>query len=159
MRNIPIVISGGVTKTQLVVVLILNQYAYVGKGTSIHLSAQIEAYKNKVDDRAIKAGGKQVIETVDGYSIPLNIKNALPRLRLRPYTDKEWQELPHVLLTSEEDLYSSTFDLDIDNDEIWYDAITDDHEYPLSQRFDEYGNYCHRFEVHSTKRGDHIYLP
>ena len=82
MDNIPIVTAGGVTKTQRgEVILILNQYAYVGKGTSIHSSPQIEAYNNKVDDRAIKVGGKQVIETVDGYSIPLNIKNALTRMK------------------------------------------------------------------------------
>ncbi len=67
MNHILIVTAGGVTKTQRgEVILILNQYAYVGRGTSIHSSPQIEAYKNKVDDRAIKAGGKQVIQTIDG---------------------------------------------------------------------------------------------
>lgn len=39
--------------------------------------------------------------------------------------------------------------MDIDDDKLWYDAITDDHEYPLSQRFDEYGNYRPPFEVQS----------
>ena len=59
MENIPIVTAGRVTKTQRgEVILILNQYAYVCKGTSIHSSPQIEAYNNKVDDRAIKVGGK-----------------------------------------------------------------------------------------------------
>ena len=91
MNDIPIVTAAGVTKTQRgEVILILDQYAYVGKGTSIHSSPQIEAYSNKVDDRAIKVGGRQVIETNDWYSIPLYIKNSLPRMKLRPYTDKEW---------------------------------------------------------------------
>ena len=46
--------AGGVTKTQKgEVILILHQYAYVGKSAFIHSSAQIEAYKNHVDDRAI----------------------------------------------------------------------------------------------------------
>ena len=89
MNDIPIVTAGGVTKTQRgEVILILNQYAYLGKGTSIQSSPQIEAYNNKVDDKSIKLGGKQIIETTDGYSIPLNIKNSLPRMKLRPYTDK-----------------------------------------------------------------------
>ena len=97
MNNIPIVTAGGVTKTQRgEIILILNQYVYVGKGTSIHSSPQIEACSNKVDDKAIKVGGKQVIKTNDGYSLPLNIKNALPRMKLRPYTDKGWEDLPHV---------------------------------------------------------------
>ena len=59
MNDIPIVTAGGVTNTQKGdVIVILHQYAYVGKGTSIHSSAQIEAYNNHVDDRTIKAGGK-----------------------------------------------------------------------------------------------------
>ena len=59
MNDIPIVTAAGVTKTQRrEVILILNQYAYVGKGTSIHSSPQIEAYSNKVDDRTIKVGGR-----------------------------------------------------------------------------------------------------
>ena len=91
MTNISIVTAGGVTKTQRSeIILILNQYAYVGKDTSIHSSPQIEAYSNKVDDRAIKVGDKQVIVTINCYSIPLNMKNALPLMKLRPYTDKEW---------------------------------------------------------------------
>ena len=50
INDIPIVTAGGVTKTQKGdVILILHQYAYVGKGTSIHSSAQIEAYENHVD--------------------------------------------------------------------------------------------------------------
>ena len=87
ITHIPIVTAGGVTKTQRGnIILILHQYAYVGKGTSIHSSPQIEAYHNKVDDRAIKLGGTQSITTIDGYVIPLNAKNALMRMKLRPYT-------------------------------------------------------------------------
>ena len=89
LNNVPIVTAGGVTKTHRGdVIVILNQYAYTGQGTSIHSSAQIESYKNLVDDRAIKAGGNQVLRTHDGYSIPLNIKNALPRMHLRPQRKK-----------------------------------------------------------------------
>ena len=75
MTNIQIVTAGGVTRTQRgEVILILNQYAYVGKGTSIHSSPHMESYKTKVDDRAIKVGGRQIIQTLDGYTIPLSIK-------------------------------------------------------------------------------------
>ena len=71
---------------------------------------------------------------MDGYSIPLNIKNALPRMKLRPYTDKEWGELPHVILTSEEDWDPSTMDLDVQDDELWYDSIADNHQYPITHK-------------------------
>ena len=90
MNHIPIVTAGVVTNNQRgEVILWLIQYAYVGKGSSIHSSPQIDPYKNKVDDREIKAGGKHLIETIGGYSIPLNIKDALPCMELSPYTDKE----------------------------------------------------------------------
>jgi hypothetical protein len=50
---------------------IFRQYAYHGHKCSIHSSGQFEAYKNKVDDRSMKVGGKQCIRTNDGYVIPL----------------------------------------------------------------------------------------
>ena len=101
LNNIPIVTSAGVTKSQRGdIIVILHQYAYMGKGTSIHSYLQIEYYKNHVDDRAIKVGGKQSIQTNDGYVIPLNLKSGLLRMSLRPYSDKEWNNLPHVILTS-----------------------------------------------------------
>ena len=53
-------------------------------------------------------------------------------MKIRPYTDKEWKELPHVILTSEEDWDSSGLNLDIDNENLWYDSITDDYKYPIS---------------------------
>ena len=71
------------------------------KGTSIHSSPQIEYYNSNLHDRAIKVGGRQLIQTNDGYVIPLNMKISLPRMSLRPYSDKECNSLPHLILTSE----------------------------------------------------------
>ena len=43
LNNVPIVTAAVVTKSQRGdVIVILNQYAYMGKGTSIHSSPQIE---------------------------------------------------------------------------------------------------------------------
>ena len=47
--------------------LIMNEYAYYGKGHTIHSSGQIEWNKNQVDDRSVKVGGSQCITTLDGY--------------------------------------------------------------------------------------------
>ena len=75
LNNIPIVTAAGVSKSQRGdIIVILHQYAYMDKGTSIHSSPQIEYYKNHVDDRAIKVGGRQLIQTNDGYVIPFNIE-------------------------------------------------------------------------------------
>ena len=45
--------------------------------------------KNKVDNRSYKVGSTQRITTNDNYFFPINIKNSLLYLKMRPYTDKE----------------------------------------------------------------------
>ena len=66
----------------------MHQYAYLGKGKIIHLSVQIEYYKNSVDDKSSKVGGKQHIVTLDGYIIPLNICNGLAYMDISVPTDQ-----------------------------------------------------------------------
>ena len=74
INEIPIVTADGVIYTQKgPVIAIMHQYAYTRKGKSIHLCAQLEAYKQTVHDKSTRVGGKQHIKTLDGYIIPLNI--------------------------------------------------------------------------------------
>jgi hypothetical protein len=76
--DIPIVTAEAIVKTQCgEVINILHQYAYTGKGKTIHSSGQLEWYKQEVDDKSIKVGGKQHIKTLDGYVIPLDVKSGL----------------------------------------------------------------------------------
>ena len=105
VTGIPIVTAGGVIKTQHgPVIAILPQYAYLGSGKTIHLAAQLEHYQNNVNDCSIKVnGGLQRILTLDGYVIPINIVGGLPYISMRPYTDDEWDHLPHLILTSDLD--------------------------------------------------------
>ena len=67
--------------------LIMNEYAYYGRGHSIHSSGQIEWYTNAVYDKSVQVGGQQRIVTNDGYSIPLVCKGGLMYLQLQgiPY--------------------------------------------------------------------------
>ena len=44
--------------------LIMNEYAYYGKGHTIHSSGQIEWHKNLVDDKSVKVGGTQYINKI-----------------------------------------------------------------------------------------------
>ena len=75
----------------------MHHYAIYGKGHSIHSPGQFEAYNLDVNDKSIRVkGGQQRIVTPEGYVLPLAIKNGLPRLNMRPYTDEEWEDLPHV---------------------------------------------------------------
>ena len=72
----------------------------------------MRAHGCDVDDTPIKAEvpGKQCITTQTGYMIPLEIRDGLPYLSGRPYTDQEWIDLPHIELTSPQDWDPSVLD-------------------------------------------------
>ena len=81
--------------------LIMNEYAYYGRGHSIHSLWQIEWYTNIVDDKSIQVGGQQRNVTIDEYSMPLICKGGLMHLELQGIpTDKDLQTYPSVHLTS-----------------------------------------------------------
>jgi hypothetical protein len=149
VTNIPIGTVGGVVNSQKgPIIVIMHQYALLGKGTSIHSPCQLEAYHNDVNDRSIHIkGGLQRIQTLDGYTIPLCIKAGLARLKLRPYTDQEWDSYPHVFLTSESEWDPSILDHELEDDEQWFDAISDLSADPSHNVFDEFGDYRKRVMV------------
>jgi hypothetical protein len=67
------------------VIAIMHQYAYTGKGGTIHSSGQLEWCGNDVNDHSIKIeGGRQRLTTPDGYIIPINVRRGLPYITMRP---------------------------------------------------------------------------
>ena len=79
----------------------MNEYAYYGKGHTIHSSGQIEWNTNNVDDKSVQVGGQQRIITIDGYSMPLVCKGRLMYLKFEGIpTDKDLLTYPYVHLTS-----------------------------------------------------------
>ena len=87
--------------SQWKVIGIFNEYAYLGKGSSIHSSGQLEWFKTNVDEKSVKVGGTQLITTLDGYSVPLLIKDGLAyATSLGKPTDQDMDTYPHVFFTS-----------------------------------------------------------
>ena len=83
------------------VIGIFNEYAYLGKGSSIHSSGQLEWFKTNLDETSVKVGGTQLINTLDGYSVPLLIKDGLAyATSLGKPTDQDMDTYPHVFITS-----------------------------------------------------------
>ena len=123
------------------VIAILHQYAYLGKGNTIHSSIQIEAYNNKVDDRSIHHKGSHTITTNDGYIHPLQINNGLPYIPIRPFTDEEWTTLPHVIWTSDTLWNPKSIDVDLLNDKKWVDETPLERNIDHQRKFNEYGDY------------------
>ena len=95
------------------VIGIFNEYAYLGKGSSIHSSGQLEWFKTNVDEKSIKADGTQLITTLDGYSVPLLIKDGLAyATSLGKPTDQDMDTYPHVFFTSPDEWDPSVLDHD-----------------------------------------------
>jgi hypothetical protein len=151
VTDIDIGTVGGVVESQKgPVIAVMHQYALLCKGASIHSPCQFEAYMIDVDDKSVRVGGQQRIKTPDGYIIPLSIKDGLARLDIRPYTDQEWEELPHVFLTSEVDWDPTIMDHEFRDIEEWFDATEKVDTDPSSNRFDEIGNYRRRAIVQQS---------
>jgi len=68
------------------VILILRNYAHHGLNRTLHSAGQIEWYLNEACDTSMKVGGRQVIKTVDGYYVPINIIQGLPYMQMEPNT-------------------------------------------------------------------------
>jgi hypothetical protein len=72
---------------------------------------------------------------------------------MRPFTDEEFEELPHVLWMSEDDWDPASLDSVISDDPNWYEAEPSP---PLPDpMYDEYGEFCghvlinqHEWQVH-----------
>ena len=95
------------------VIGIFNEYAHIGKGSSIHSSGQLEWFKTHVDEKSIKVGGTQLIATLDGYSVPLLIKDGLAyATSLGRPTDHDMDSYPHVFFTSPDEWDPSVLDHD-----------------------------------------------
>ena len=147
VTDLKIVTAGGVVQTQHgPVITIFHQYAHLGTGKTIYSSIQLEEFGLQVDEKPVRVpGGLQCIKTPDGYVHPIRIKDGLPYISLRPYTNTEWETLPHVVWTRDSDWDPTIFDHDVDEGgEEWYDAMMDHAENPHRELFDEFGNYRKR---------------
>ena len=126
--------------------LIMNEYAYYGRGHSIHSSGQIEWYTNIVDDKSFQVGGQQRIVTIDGYSMPLICKGGLMYLELQGIpTDKDLQTHPSVHLTSPHKWDPSILDYEHPENNGECDwAIDANKNFQFDPNFDEFGDYVNR---------------
>ena len=126
--------------------LIGNEYAYYGRGHSIHSSGKIEWYTNTVHDKSVQVGGQQRIITVDGYSMPLVCKGGLMYLQLQGIiTDQHLQDHPSVHLTSPHEWDPSVLDNEHpenNGEPDW--AIDPNENFQFDSNFYEFGDYVNR---------------
>ena len=147
VKGLKIATVAAVTTTQAgPVVLIIHQAAYMGKGKTIFSSAQMEHFRTTVNDRCCTLGGAQNLVTLDGYVIPLQVRNGLPYVDIHPPTDEELHTLPHVVLTSDEvwDPRVLDHEFNLQDPTSWSDTMLDDlvdADHPIDPRYDATGSF------------------
>ena len=57
--------------------MLMYEYAYYGRGNTIHSPSQISGFNNTCDDKSHHVGGKQVITFIDRYATPLECRSGL----------------------------------------------------------------------------------
>ena len=126
------------------VIGIFNEYAYLGKGSSNHSSGQLEWFKTLVDEKSIKVGGTQLITTLDGYSVPLLIRDGLAyATSLGSPTDQDMDTYSHVFFTSPDEWDPSVLDHDPPHlDGLDPRQVSDQHF--GDPMFDAYGDFNER---------------
>ena len=81
----------------------MHEYAYYGRGNTIHSPCQTDRFNNTCDDKSHHVGGKQVITFLDGYATPLECMSGLMHMSILG-------QYPHVLLTSPHEWDPSALD-------------------------------------------------
>ena len=139
------VTSGAVVYTQRgPIIIILNQYAYIGHRQTNYSSGQLESFNCDVNDKSMKVkGGSQRIINQEGFAVPIDIISGLQYINVKPYTDKEWKTLPHVILASDVIWDPTILDNVISDDYKWFDVVSD-HVEDVSPLFDIYEEYNQR---------------
>ena len=82
----------------------------------LHTKSCFYPFSNANDKLILVPGDKQKIKTLDGFVIPLTIKDGLTCHDVCPCTDQEYDALPHVFFTSELALNPTVFDHAFDNE-------------------------------------------
>ena len=91
--------------------MLMHEYAYCGRGNTIHSPCQVEWFNNMCDDKSHHVGGKQVIKFLDGYATPLECRSGLMYMStLHKPTDQGLDQYPHVLPTSPHEWDPSVLD-------------------------------------------------
>ena len=91
--------------------LIIDEYAFYGRGNTIHSPGQIEWFQNTSDDISFHVWGKQVITFLDVYATPLQSRAGLMYMSLLgKATDADLNTFPHVLLTGPHEWDPSVLD-------------------------------------------------
>ena len=131
--------AGGVVRSNKgEIILVMNEYAHMPNAKSIHSCGQLEHFKTGVYEKSPKISGKTpCLMTIEGHVIPISIISGLAYIKMRPYTDDEFEKLPHVVISSPNIWDPKVLDYTVDEE--WYTNQQCTPDYFKDSMFDEYG--------------------
>ena len=104
----------------------------------------------------MKVGGNKPIITPEGHIIPVDIYNGLPCITMRPYTDKEFENLTHVILTNGLDWDQHTLDCSVEDSEDWFNAVSHLQDDSCISHYDEFENCIKRVHIAHAEQQIHL---
>ena len=91
-----------------------------------------------IDDKSPTfTGAVPTVKSLEGHIMPMAIKHGLPYLCMRPYTNTEYDELPHILATSPTPWDPTCLDHAVPSN--WYDSQPPSSPYSLDLDYDAFG--------------------
>ena len=112
----------------------MNQYAHMPDAKTIHSAGQMEWYNTKVDEKSpVVTQRMPSITTLEGYVIPISLRNGLPYIKMRPPTDAELEgkdSLIRVPITSHHKWNPKVLDSQVPEE--WYDQPKGPSQYTVS---------------------------
>ena len=139
VRDLPLVQAGAYVLTNLgPYILIVNQGAHMPDGKTILSSGQMEHFHWTIHDKSPRLTSQDAYcESPEGVKLPLGFRNGLPYLALRPFTDEEWNTLPHIVASSPHPWDPACLDIIVED--TWYSQQPSTTPYYLESDYDEYG--------------------
>jgi hypothetical protein len=132
--------------------LTVNSKSTTGRG---HLTNIVTTLTRRV--RQVVQRVRQVVhEIIQDKSREIEItrpsQSGLPFVKMQPYTDEEWDSLPHVILSGDGNWNPSVLDHSLTDGEQWYDTVSDFPDAMDGTPVDAEGNYrnLHVFDLFIT---------
>ena len=128
----------------------MHEYAYYGRGNTIHSPGQIEWFLNTCDDKSFHVAGNKVITFLAGYATPLQCSTGLMYMNLLgKHIDADLNTFPHVLLTGPHEWDPSVLDYTHPTTAVDPTWAPDPSQHGAHDpRIDEFGNF--KGSVHHT---------
>ena len=138
MQNLTNITAGRVVcMSPCEIILVVHQAAdMTGESKTILSAGQLEGFGNVVSNQPVSKVVPH-ISLPEWHKIPITFQKGLSYIQLWPFTDKDWESLPHVTVTSPIDWDPATLHNNVP--ESWFDAQSTERDFIRQSIFSKDG--------------------